>query len=143
MDSPLIVKKMNILGTVPVRGSARAAGYDLFAAYDYTVAARDRCLVSTNIAVAIPDGYYGRIAPRSSLALRNGIDVGAGVIDSDYRGNVSVVLFNHSDTKFQISSGDRIAQLIITKIATPDVIVVDEFEDCTARGVGGFGSTGV
>ena len=89
----------------------------------------------------IPSEYYGRIAPRSSLAWKNHIDVGAGVIDEDYRGPVGVVLFNHSDEEFRIIQGERIAQLIITKIITPEVIVVDDLDD-TKRGTGGFGSTG-
>jgi dUTP pyrophosphatase len=89
----------------------------------------------------IPSEYYGRIAPRSSLAWKNHIDVGAGVIDEDYRGPIGVVLFNHSSEEFKITQGDRIAQLIITKIITPDVIVVEDLDD-TVRGIGGFGSTG-
>jgi dUTP pyrophosphatase len=93
------------------------------------------------------------IAPRSSLAWKNHIDVGAGVIDADYRGTVGVVLFNHSDKDFQskttlshsysqplVKQGDRVAQLVLEKIATPEVVEVDNIED-TERGVGGFGST--
>jgi dUTP pyrophosphatase len=81
-------------------------------------------------------------APRSGLAVKHHIDVGAGVIDADYRGNVGVVLFNHADTDFSVSAGDRVAQLILEKIITPDVVEVDDL-DATVRGAGGYGSTGV
>lgn len=81
-------------------------------------------------------------APRSGLTLKNGLDVGAGVIDEDYRGNVGVILFNHSDTEFTVKAGDRIAQLILERIVTPAVEEVEDL-DATDRGSGGFGSTGV
>lgn len=81
-------------------------------------------------------------APRSGLALKHAIDVGAGVIDADYRGPVGVVLFNHSDSDFEVKHGDRIAQLIIQQIVIPDVLEVEDL-DTTDRGAGGFGSTGV
>ena len=81
------------------------------------------------------------IAPRSSLAWKHSIDVGAGVIDSDYRGNIGVILFNHSDDTFVVNEKDRIAQLILERIATPPVVEVAELTE-TTRGAGGFGSTG-
>ena len=81
-------------------------------------------------------------APRSGLALKHSIDVGAGVIDADYRGPVGVILFNHSDADFAVKPGDRIAQMIIEVIATPEVAEVEDL-DATVRGEGGFGSTGV
>lgn len=83
----------------------------------------------------------GRIAPRSGLASKHFIDTGAGVIDSDYRGPVKVLLFNHAETDFEIKEGDRIAQLILERIYTPEVNVVEELEE-SVRGAGGFGSTG-
>lgn len=89
----------------------------------------------------MPEGTYGRVAPRSGLAWKNFIDVGAGVIDQDYRGNVGVILFNHSDTPFEIKKGDRIAQLILERIVHPVVVEADTLSD-TDRGAGGFGSTG-
>lgn len=88
----------------------------------------------------VPSVY--NVAPRSGLAWKHSIDVGAGVIDADYRGPVGVILFNHSDTDFEVKPGDRIAQLIIEKIITPEVLEVDDL-DSTVRGEGGFGSTGV
>lgn len=81
-------------------------------------------------------------APRSGLAWKHSIDVGAGVIDADYRGPVGIILFNHSDEDFEVKKGDRIAQLIMERIMTPDAVEVEDL-DATARGEGGFGSTGV
>lgn len=83
----------------------------------------------------------GRIAPRSGLAVKHSIDTGAGVIDSDYRGQVKVLLFNHSEVDFEIKEGDRIAQLVLERIYTPEILIVDELEG-SIRGAGGFGSTG-
>merc|ERR1719440_795914 len=90
----------------------------------------------------IPEGLYGRVAPRSGLAVKKGLDVGAGVVDADYRGNVGVVLFNYTDEDFTAEPGMRIAQLVLTRIETPEVQEVQDL-DATQRGAGGFGSTGV
>mmetsp|Transcript_1682 Transcript_1682/g.3735 ORF Transcript_1682/g.3735 Transcript_1682/m.3735 type:complete len:169 (-) Transcript_1682:495-1001(-) len=138
----LFVKRMSEHATLPVRGSALAAGYDLAAAYDCVVPARGKALVKTDLAVKVPDDCYGRIAPRSGLAWKSFIDVGAGVIDADYRGNVGVLLFNHAETDFAVKRGDRVAQFILERIYTPPVVEVDELDD-TERAAGGFGSTGV
>lgn len=115
----LTVKLLTEHAIAPKRGSAGAAGYDLArcvpfneatselyrSAYDYTIAPKGRLAIKTDVAMALPEGTYGRVAPRSGLAVNSGIDVGGGVIDSDYRGPVSVVLFNHGDTEFQ---GERV-----------------------------------
>lgn len=138
---PLKVKKLSEHAQLPVRSSTGAAGYDLFAAHSCVVPSKGKELVKTDIAVRVFDGHYGRIAPRSSLAWKNFIDVGAGVIDEDYRGPVGVLLFNHSDEDFQVTRGDRVAQLIIERISTPEVVEVSDLDD-TERGQGGFGSTG-
>jgi len=127
---------------VPKRGSEHAAGYDLSSCEDTVVPARGKACVKTGIRITVPSGTYGRVAPRSGLAVKNFIDVGAGVIDEDYTGLVGVVLFNHSETDFQVNKGDRIAQLILERIVTPDVEVVESLQEST-RGDGGFGSTGV
>lgn len=111
-------------------------------AYAGVIPPRGKALFKTDIAIAVPAGTYGRVAPRSGLALKHGIDTGAGVIDEDYRGNVGVILFNHSDVEFTVAAGDRIAQLILEKIETPPIQCVEDLDD-TARGAGGFGSTGV
>jgi dUTP pyrophosphatase len=138
----LLCKKLTEHATLPVRGSSQAAGYDLASAYACVIPARGKGIAKTDLAIALPDGVYGRIAPRSGLAWKKHIDVGAGVIDQDYRGNVGVVLFNHGAEDLTIEKGDRIAQLILERIAIADVVEVDELDD-TSRGAGGFGSTGV
>lgn len=138
---PLLIKKLSDKATTPTRGSAFAAGYDLYSAHDTAVPARGKTLVDTDLAIAVPEGTYGRIAPRSGLASKNFIDTGAGVIDADYRGQVKVLLFNHAETDFQINKGDRIAQLVLERIYTPEVVEVENLED-SIRGAGGFGSTG-
>jgi dUTP pyrophosphatase len=142
MTSELLVRKLSKNATLPVRSTKNAAGYDIAAAHSVTIPKKGRMLVKTDLAIALPEGYYGRIAPRSGLALKHGIDVGAGVIDPDYRGPLGVVLFNHGDTDFEVKQGDRIAQLIIESIATPKVIEVDSLNE-TERKSGGFGSTGI
>ncbi|GJN23792.1 hypothetical protein PR202_gb11471 [Eleusine coracana subsp. coracana] len=138
----LKVKKLSDKAILPSRGSALAAGYDLSSAAEMVVPARGKALVPTDLSIAIPEGTYARIAPRSGLAWKHSIDVGAGVIDADYRGPMGVILFNHSDVDFAGKPGDRIAQMIIEVIATPEVAEVEDL-DATVRGEGGFGSTGV
>ena len=117
------------------------AGADLRSAVDITVPARGRELVATGIRLALPEGHVGLVWPRSGLAVKQGLDCGAGVIDSQYRGEVKVLLFNHSPVDHPIKKGDRIGQLIIQKVATVEFFAVDDLED-TDRGQGGFGSTG-
>ncbi|TID13287.1 hypothetical protein CANINC_004973 [Pichia inconspicua] len=142
----LQVHLLNSNGTPPTKGSSLAAGYDIYASEATVIPANGRALVSTALAVVCPEGTYARIAPRSGLAVKNGIATGAGVVDADYRGEVKVLLFNHSATDFAIAKGDRIAQLILERIVTPDVVVLDDAQwdavNNTERGAGGFGSTG-
>ncbi|KAL0391977.1 UNVERIFIED_CONTAM: Deoxyuridine 5'-triphosphate nucleotidohydrolase [Sesamum radiatum] len=138
----LRVKKLSEKAVLPSRASPLSAGYDLSSAAETKVPARGKALIPTDLSIAVPEGTYARIAPRSGLAWKHSIDVGAGVIDADYRGPVGVILFNHSDVDFEVKAGDRIAQLIIQKIVTPEVSEVDDL-DSTVRGSGGFGSTGV
>jgi dUTP pyrophosphatase len=138
---PLLIKKLSDKATTPTRGSAFAAGYDLYASKDTNVPAHGKVLVSTDISMACPEGTYGRIAPRSGLASKHFIDTGAGVIDSDYRGEVKVLLFNHAPEDFPIKHGDRIAQLVLERIYTPEIMEVTDLEE-SVRGAGGFGSTG-
>lgn len=111
-------------------------------AYDYTIPAHGKQVVLTDIQIEVPTGCYGRVAPRSGLAAKNFIDVGAGVIDEDYRGNVGVILFNHGPEAFEVKRGDRIAQLICEQIVYPQLEEVSSLSE-TVRGAGGFGSTGI
>ena len=157
----LEVKRLFEDADLPHKGSDRAAGYDL-RAHSYAfiddgklgetvklsdgdgvlvIHAFSRCLVKTGIAVGVPQGCYGRVAPRSGLALKKGIDVGAGVIDEDYKGEVGVILFNLSAEPFEVRKSDRIAQFICERIVYPELEEVEELES-TERGAGGFGSTG-
>ena len=140
--SILKIKKLNELAIIPTKGTQSAAGYDLYSSEVKTVPAKGKELIKTSISIAVPQGNYGRIAPRSGLAWKNFIGTGAGVIDCDYRGELMVLLFNHSDTNFDIKHGDRIAQLIIEKITETVIEECDDL-DSTNRGNGGFGSTGV
>lgn len=147
-NQQLIVKRLSAFATLPTRGSSRAIGADLYSARFEVVPAKGKALIYTDIAVMLPQGTYGRIAPRSGLALHRFIDVGAGVIDEDYTGNIGVVLFNFADTDFMVHVGDRIAQLICEKAVIPNIIEAsgdydDNDDDDDARGMCGFGSTGL
>lgn len=138
----MLVKKLSEYATLPTKGSSLAAGYDLYAAADYTVKARGKEMVRTDLSILLPSGTYGRVAPRSGLAWKHSIDVGAGVIDEDYRGPLNVILFNFGDLDFEIKRGDRVAQLICEKIQQTYLVEVGDL-DITDRGDKGFGSTGV
>jgi len=137
----LQVEKISPKATLPTRASLLSAGYDLSSAEETTIPAGCRGIVKTDLRIACPEGTYGRIAPRSGLAVKYFIDVGAGVVDADYRGNVGVVLFNFGEKDFKVEIGDRIAQLILEKICMVEVDEVDGLDD-TSRGEGGFGSSG-
>jgi|SRR6056300_1684903 dUTP pyrophosphatase len=135
------VKKLGYDSILPTRGSDGAVGYDLYSNCDGVIAKGKRGVVSTGIAISPPPGVYGRVAPRSGLAMKNGIQIGAGVIDPDYTGEISVIIFNMGDTDFEVKKGDRVAQLILERCETPPVEEISLLEE-TERGDGGFGSTG-
>lgn len=137
----LPTKLLNDNAVIPTYGSDSAAGMDLYAAFAETIPAGQHRIVKTGIAMKIPDGFYGRIAPRSGLAYKNGIDVFAGVIDNDYRGEIGIILYNAGSEPFHVQPGDRVAQMIITPYEMAMPYVVEDLDD-TARGSGGFGSTG-
>jgi dUTP pyrophosphatase len=140
---PLGVKKLSYDAILPTRGSDGSVGYDLYSSVDAVVPCQSgNVLVGTGIALSLPNDVYGRVAPRSGLAVKHCIDVGAGVIDPDYTGEVKVVLFNHGDKDFEVKKGDRIAQLILERCETPMVKEIGLLEE-TLRGSGGFGSTGL
>jgi len=133
-------KKLDERAVLPQRGSALAAGLDVCAIEDIELGPKQRVLARTGLAVAIPPGFYGRIAPRSGLASKHGLDVLAGVIDSDYRGEVCCLLYNTSDEPIKLSAGTKVCQLILEQIITPDAAWATDL-DATGRGSGGFGST--
>lgn len=135
------VKRLRDSARLPARGSADAAGADLACAETVTIGPGERRLVPTGLAIEIPPGYYGRVAPRSGLAVRHGIDTLAGVIDADYRGEILVLLVNLGAEPVSFSPGDRIAQLIIEQ-AAPTEYSFSEDLGSTHRSDGGFGSTG-
>lgn len=127
-------------GFVPSYAYPGDAGADLCSATDTVISARGKMLVSTGIRLALPDGHVGLIWPRSGMAVKHGIDCGAGVIDSQYRGEVKILLFNHSDGEYFIKKGDRIAQLLVQKVEAVEFLPVDDLDD-TGRSGNGFGST--
>lgn len=137
----LNVKRLSPDAKLPERGSEHAAGYDLYASAHGMIMPGERLAVPLDIALEIPTGYFGMIKSRSGNAVK-GVDVAAGVIDSDYRGNIKVLLHNTAGAQFSFQRGDRIAQMIILKHETPEVHEVAELSS-TLRQHGGFGSTGV
>lgn len=148
----LKVKFIDSNAKIPTYGSKYAAGLDFYANCDYVIKPSSRECVNTGICLEWlknneldenPEDYYLRIAPRSGLSYKNGIDVMAGVIDYDYRGEIKIILLNTSDEYFTISKGDKIAQGILTKIIKFDEITITDNLEITDRGNGGFGSTGL
>ena len=138
-DDNLEAKLHLDMARIPTRGSPDVAGYDLYSAEEKIVLAHRKTLIDTQISITTPPGTYGWIAPRSRLAAKNMIAMGAEVIDADYRGVVFVLLFNHSDEDLKVKQGDWIAQLILEKIATPVIEQVENLDE-TVRGSQGFGS---
>jgi dUTP pyrophosphatase len=128
-------------GELPAYASEQAAGADLRAAAEVTIAPGERAAVPTGLHLEIPEGHVGLVWPRSGLAVRHGLDTLAGVIDSDYRGEVRVVLVNHGQDPVTLAPGDRLAQLLVQKVERCLYRRVDALAD-SARGEAGFGSTG-
>ena len=128
---------------LPAYASAGAAGLDVVAAETLTLAPGTRAAVATGFAVAIPDGYEVQVRPRSGLALRYGVTClnTPGTIDSDYRGEIKVILVNHGADPFEVGRGERIAQLVAAAVQRAEPVEVAALDD-TVRGTGGFGSTG-
>lgn len=138
------VKLLNEFAKVPKKGSPEAAGYDICASHLGSVSHGHVSKFGTGVAIEIPPGYVGFVMPRSGLAFKNGIDTLAGVIDSDYRGEIKIAMTCHDiDAVRYIDPGERIAQLIIQKVENKnDFEVIEEFSRETERGKNGFGSTG-
>jgi dUTP pyrophosphatase len=142
-SAAVLVQKVGAGGELPAYQSAGAAGCDLTSAVDLVLAPGDRALVPTGLALALPPGTEGQVRPRSGLALRHGVTVlnAPGTIDADYRGEVQVLLINLGREPFAVKRGDRVAQLVIAPVARASFAWADTLEG-TARGEGGFGSTG-
>jgi len=128
-DQSVTVKMLSAEARVPMKGTARAAGHDLYANEETDVAARGQAIVGTGIAIGLPHNTYGRIAQRSSLAVKHLLTTNAGVIDSDYRGEVKVVLANQGDQPYRMEKGDQIAQLIIKQIDNTELQEVTQLDD--------------
>lgn len=136
------VKLLIPTAEIPKRRTEGAAGFDLHSTIHTWLHPGKRKAIPTGVAFSIDPHWVGNIRPRSGLAVHHGIDVLAGVIDSDYRGEIQVVLVNHGDISFEIAQGDRIAQIVFSPVWTHDLLPVETL-DATARGDGRYGSTGM
>lgn len=142
----LLVTKLSSTAKIPTRNITDDenpdVGYDLYSDEDKIIPSWSRAVIGTGISVAIPEGCYGRVAARSGLSCNNYIDVGAGVIDRGYRGEIKVCLINSFGVEFLVKKGMKIAQLICERAAYPEIICVDKLDE-TTRGSNGFGSSGI
>ena len=134
-------KLLNDEATTPTKAHRTDAGYDLYASEDAVVVGRQRTTIKTGVSFEMPDGLAGLIWPRSGLSVKKGLDVLAGVVDSGYRGEVMVCLYNTSDEDVEIKNGDRIAQIIFQEVPVISLLLREELET-SQRGSNGFGSTG-
>lgn len=142
---PIRVKKLHPMATLPTYGSVEAAGADLYACLEepVTIAPGETAWIPTGIALEVPKGCAGLVYARSSLGAKRGLAPAnkVGVIDSDYRGEIRVVLLNHGKVPQTVENGERVAQFLITPVLTPAYVEAEELTD-SDRGTGGFGSTG-
>ncbi len=144
LDPPVLaVKRLHPDAVLPVYAHHGDAGLDLSAVEEVVLGPGERAAVPTGLAMAIPEGWVGLVHPRSGLARRHGVTVtnAPGTIDAGYRGEVQVLLVNLGQEEVELAAGERIAQLLLQKVGHAEVVEVNELED-TARGEGGFGSTG-
>ena len=143
IDRPVIqIRRMHESAITPTRATPASAGLDLYSPRDYVIRKHGNLLVNLELKVDIPEGYFGKIEGKSSLAYHYKIDVGAGVIDQDYVGHLHVLLFNHSDEHFLVDRGDQIAQLIIQPIILPEpVVVIQDCDSARKERTEGFGAT--
>ena len=138
----LEIKLLSENAKTPSKGDSGAAGYDLYSTEDYHLQPNERYLFKTDVAMSIPSGYYGQIAPRSGLAYKNGIAVFGGVIDESYRAGIGVILKNFGALPLEVKKHDRIAQIIFISCNNQfELIPVDSLSE-SERNLGGFGSTG-
>jgi dUTP pyrophosphatase len=140
----LAIQRLRPDARLPTRAHDDDAGLDLYAADGVTIAPGERAMVDTGIAIELPERHAGLVVPRSGLAARHGIALvnAPGLIDAGYRGEIRVLLLNTDrEQAFEVAAGDRIAQLVITRVETPDLVEVEELP-ATTRADGGFGSSG-
>jgi dUTP pyrophosphatase len=136
------IKLLSENAKIPTQGTPFSAGYDLYAAEEAVIPRLGRKLIKTNVSMAIPMNHYGRIAPRSGLAYKNGIDILAGVIDADYRGDIGIILYNtDNNIDFSVKVGDKIAQIIIESCSSVNFVKSQDLP-ISKRGEGGYGHTG-
>ena len=140
-NTVLQFKKLSENATIPVRNSPFSAGLDLFSAESKIIPGQSCARIKTDIAVNLPFGTYGQIAPRSGLASNHFIGIGGGILDQDFTGNIECLIFNHLNQQFEVTKGIKIAQLIVVKIQYPELCEVDTLKE-TERGDKGFGSSG-
>lgn len=150
--SSLVVIRINSKARLPKKSTRGSAGLDLYSTQDVTIQSKKNGIVPTGLKLSMPEGTYGRIAPRSGFSLHYMMDVMGGVIDPDYKGEVKVILLNHSDSDFNVCTGDRVAQLILEKYVDVGIVIEksefnsssssDEEDRDKKRRLGGFGSTG-
>src|SRR6201995_2255711 len=139
-EQRLRVKRINPEARIPTKGSQRAAGHDLYTQEAKKIPAKGQAIIGTRIAIGLPPGTYGRIAPRSGLAAKHALTTNAGVIDADYTGEVKIIMVNYGEQDYEVQKGDKIAQLIVERIMDEEIVLVKEL-DITERGAEGFGSS--
>lgn len=148
MEDKIYYVLLSESGIIPSRNRPGDAGYDIYASENCLIGARSRCLIKTGVSLRIPPHLYGRIASRSGLSLRHGIEVGAGVIDSNYEGEICVILYNHSDIDYKVTKHDRVAQIIFEKHSFNTIMEEQLCDNSNTsdtvkqRGNAGFGSSG-
>ncbi len=138
----ILVKKLHLEAKLPSYAHPGDAGMDLFSAEDIAINSGERIVCKTGVAMQIPEGYAGLIWDKSGIAAKNGIKTMGGVIDSGYRGEIGIVMQNLSKDVYNIKKGEKIAQMLIQRVESPEIVEVEELSD-TSRGDGGFGSTGI
>lgn len=136
------IKKLSADAVMPAKAHPSDAGFDLYAAADAIIPARGRALVPTDIAMEIPEGYFGLVTGRSGLTIREGIVGQVGIIDAHYRNGIGVMLFSHRDVNYVIHKGERCGQILILPLADVEGLVEADTLTTTDRGEGGYGSTG-
>lgn len=138
----ILCRLLHHLAKLPARAKEGDAGYDLSSIEAFELLPGRHRLVKTGVSMAIPRGWYGRLAGRSGLAAKQGIAILGGVVDSTYRGDIGVIVHNTSQDSFQVHPGDRIAQIVFEQHGEPELVETPEALPETVRGTGGFGSTG-